>query len=360
MSTAILSRLAARAASSSRACARPLGGVTHFSTDSGDDAPKKRPHGRQLQRRMTRRSQDATELFDMLDHDDDGVVSREVFADSMRSLGVENLAVLQRSLARSELSKTSAAEAAVDVPFDDESAKKPGIAELLSSRFGITFEVMVSKIFPAGFGWQLSSVIAEENFGFAADSAQFALTTGAGDGIGVLIGHTAYYMVKKATVDPTIDALAQLNTGILLGSAAFCSGTVWQPTVDAFTKLGCSFTGAAVGTTVVCGLAFYTGLRLGRGFYANTVGLHGVEESNYGNLKADAMLSVAIGGATGAFVGTDVSFGDTNWLRPYVGIEDGTALLMGCSTAGASTALGFAVFQTVENVVVSPGKNWVD
>ena len=331
-----------------------------FSTDS-DDAPKiSKPHGKQLIRRLTRPSQDATELFDLLDHDSDGVVSRDVFADTMRGIGLENLNVLQRALARSELSKTTAAVASVEVPFEDEQAEKPSIASLLTSRFGITFEVMVSKIFPAGFGWQLSSVIAEENFGFAADSASFALTTGVGDGIGVLTGHTLYYLIKKQVIDPTIDATAQLNTGILLGTAAFCSGTMWQPTVDAFTKLGCNFTQAAAGTVVVTGLSFYTGLRVGRGLYASTLGLHGVEEASYGNLKADAMLSVAIGGACGGFVGTDVSFGASNWLRPVVGIEDSYSLLMGTCTAGLSTSLGFTAFQTVENVVVSPGKNWVD
>ena len=45
-----------------------------------------------------------------------------------------------------------------------------------------------------------------------------------------------------------------------------------------------------------------------------------MEANNYGNLKADGALSVAVGGATAAFVGTDVSFGDSNWLRPLVGV----------------------------------------
>ena len=50
------------------------------------------------------------------------------------------------------------------------------------------------------------------------------------------------------------------------------------------------------------------------------------------NLKADGALSLAIGGATGAFVGTDVSFGDSNWLRPIVGIEEGVANIPGAIT----------------------------
>ena len=85
----------------------------------------------------------------------------------------------------------------------------------------------------------------------------------------------------------------------------------------------------------------------------------GVEGTNYGNLKADGMLSVAIGGATGAFVGTDVSFAD-NWMRPLLGVEEGMSDIAGCVTAGSSTAIGFAALQTVENVAVPAGKNWVD
>ena len=87
--------------------------------------------------------------------------------------------------------------------------------------------------------------------------------------------------------------------------------------------------------------------------------------SSYANLKADALLGVAVGGATGAFVGTDCSFGeagvsDTNWLRPVVGIEDSVAPLQGMALAGTSTLMGFSAFQAIQNVTIAPGKNWVD
>jgi hypothetical protein len=73
------------------------------------------------------------------------------------------------------------------------------------------------------------------------------------------------------------------------------------------------------------------------------------------------MLSVSIGGATAAFVGTDVSFAaGTNWLQPLVGIPPGTAPLVGCLSAGSSTALGFTCVQSLQNVVLPAGKNWVD
>ena len=43
--------------------------------------------------------------------------------------------------------------------------------------------------------------------------------------------------------------------------------------------------------------------------------LDGLPAGDSTNLVYDAQLSLAIGGATGAFVGTDVSYGDANWLR---------------------------------------------
>lgn len=67
----------------------------------------------------------------------------------------------------------------------------------IANRFVVTAEVTVSKIFPAGFGWQTSSIIAENTFGFAPDSINFALTTGVGDALGVLGGHCLYYSAKR-------------------------------------------------------------------------------------------------------------------------------------------------------------------
>ena len=108
----------------------------------------------------------------------------------------------------------------------------------------------------------------------------------------------------------------------------------------------------------VCGTAFFGGLRLFRVLYSPI--LEGVEESNYENPKNDFALSVSIGAATACFVGTDVSYGADNWLRPVVGIEDSFSVPLGMCLAGSSTALGFFGLQTVQNVVVPEGKNWID
>jgi hypothetical protein len=132
-------------------------------------------------------------------------------------------------------SKADALKAAVDNP--------PTVfaSSGLARRFVVTAEVSISKIFPAGFGWQTSSIIAENHLGYAADSAAFALTTGLGDALGVLFGHTAFYAAKKAAVDSSIDMEREAHVGVLLGSAAFCSGTAWQPLVDALQGAELSF-----------------------------------------------------------------------------------------------------------------------
>ena len=47
-------------------------------------------------------------------------------------------------------------------------------------------QVTVSKIFPAGAGWQAASIVADAA-GHQADSLAFAAYTGVGDGIAVLL-----------------------------------------------------------------------------------------------------------------------------------------------------------------------------
>ena len=240
-------------------------------------------------------------------------------------------------------------------PLDADAANAGGFF----ARTATTLEVIVSKIFPAGFGWQGASVLAD-NAGMAGDSLSFALSTGAGDALGVFTGHTLYYALKKASgIDPDISVRDQVHTGVLLATAAFVGGSSWQPTVNLLQAAGLGFNASAALTGAVCGSMFFAGLRLGRNLYPG-LGLTGIEAPSYANVKADFGLSVAIGGATGAFVGTDVSYGAANWLRPVVGVEDGMADLVGCALAGTSTGLGFAALQTGENVLVPRGKNWVD
>ena len=151
----------------------------------------------------------------------------------------------------------------------------------------------------------------------------------------------------------------QVHTGILLGSAAFCSGTAWQPALNfAHNTLNLDFNHSMALTGALCGAAFFGGLRIGRALYSPL--LAGVDKPTYSNLKADVGLSAAVGGASSGFVGTDISFGDANWLTSLVGVTPQQTNVMACTLAGASTALGFSVLQSLQNLLLRKGKNWVD
>ena len=271
-----------------------------------------------------------------------------------------------RATAAESVSKTTpsravamdAAEQHMSVQETEKSTAAPeatsrAAADVLA-RFTTTAEVTVSKIFPAGFGWQTASVVAG-SAGAAPNSLPFFLMTGFGDLLGVLGGHVAYMALKKQA-GYKVNLSKELDTGIWLGSAAFCSGFVWQPTLNACVDLGLSFNASASAVFGACTLAFYGGLRAFRVLYSP---LTSVEPNNYKNLKADAGLAIAVGGATGCFVGTDVTFAD-NWLRPVVGFEDGTGDVTSAIIAGSSTAIGFLAVQSAQNAVLPQGKNWVD
>lgn len=71
-------------------------------------------------------------------------------------------------------------------------------------RHATTAEATVSKIFPAGFEWQFSSIVAENTSGYAPKTMSFALTTGVDDAVGVLGGHMFYFSAKKAVTGKNI------------------------------------------------------------------------------------------------------------------------------------------------------------
>jgi len=254
--------------------------------------------------------------------------------------------------------------AAQPVYYPDHSTAKEAPQEETSSgmmdRFKVTAEVTISKIFPAGLGWQSSSIVAEEYLGYGPDTVAFALTTGLGDGIGVMAGHCAYFAAKKSIVgDESINMERETQTGLLLASAAFCSGTAWQPLVDVLQASELSFAQVFAGTCVGCGTAFYLGLRGARTILSGPCRY--IQEPTYENSTTDKSLSVAIGGATGFFVGTDTAYLPAqNFLINAVGIHDTTPALAGCVIAGTSTSLGFLSAQSTLNAIYPSGKLWND
>ena len=60
---------------------------------------------------------------------------------------------------------------------------------------------------------------------------------------------------------------------------------------------------------------------------------------------ADAALSVAVGGAAGCFLGTDVSYGAANWMGSAIGIQDTYSPLLSSAVAGTyvATMISFAL-----------------
>eukprot|EP00962_Isochrysis_galbana_P057177 scaffold29436_cov110-Isochrysis_galbana.AAC.1 len=261
------------------------------------------------------------------------------------SLNLAIAATPSKALPRRQMSAVTA-----EVPVDAVTAAE-GTAY---QRMTATVEVIVSKIFPAGFGWQAASLVAGQQ-GFEPDSVNFFLTTGAGDFTGVLIGHSSLVMYK-ALAGKTNSVKGDLVIGLWLSSAAFCSGLAWQPVVNFLhDDAGCSFYSTAVGCGAVTGACFFAGLRVGRVLF-KPLGLAGAD---YANLCGDAMLSVSIGAATGTFVGTDVSFPD-NGLAPVLGVTDSMSDLQGCMRAGLSTSAGFLCMQMLQNLTLSKNANWLD
>jgi len=225
--------------------------------------------------------------------------------------------------------------------------KKPALTSLVPPSFVqrmiLTGEIAVSKLFPGGFGWQAGSVIAG-NMGYKATEIPLWLFTGVGDLLGVFLGHMVYMAIKKSILPSKKTLGDEFGVGIWLGTAAFCSGTFWQPTVNLFAGLGFAFPMVALFTTIVCSGAFLTGLRAGRRIY-NPLG---IEKAHSRNFAEDAGLSVAIGGASGMFVGTDITI-PKNCLDSFVGVYPDMTPVEGCIKAGTSTAVGFTLFHSIQN-----------
>merc|ERR1711998_188656 len=98
-------------------------------------------------------------------------------------------------------------------------------------------------------------------------------------GAGVFTGHLLFTTIK-AVVSGKPDPVG----GLWLGTAAFCSGTAWQPVVNFLhDAAGCSFASSFVGTGMITGFCFFVGLRLGRIIYSPL----GLPSSDYANLCGD-------------------------------------------------------------------------
>ena len=127
-----------------------------------------------------------------------------------------------------------------------------------TTRLASSAEVAASKIFPAGAGWQLASVVAG-NSGFASTALPFFVAVGLGDLAGVFLGHVGWRVLKSKFTGGALDLGAELQVGALLGGAAFFSGFTWQIALNACGKLGLSFTQSLGGVGLATTAAFFFG-----------------------------------------------------------------------------------------------------
>lgn len=225
------------------------------------------------------------------------------------------------------------------------------------SRIASSAEVTVSKIFPAGAGWQLASLVAE-NSGFSPTSFAFFATVGLGDCSGVFLGHFCYQAAKKVILNAKIDLGTEFQVASLLGGAAFFSGAAWQPALNAFNALGFTFAQSLLGVGIATTFAFFAGLRIMRRLLCGI--MPAVEGVTYDNQEADLALSAAVGSGCGAFVGTDVSFGAANWLAPVVGIQAHFSAARAAIAAGLSTSIGFLANMLVQAATLPSKTCWID
>jgi len=237
----------------------------------------------------------------------------------------------------------------------------PGLLEGLGcgsfgARLASSAEVTVSKIFPAGAGWQLASIVAD-NIGYSPTSLAFFATVGIGDCSGVFLGHVLYQTLKKST-GAKINLGTELQVASLLGGAAFFSGSAWQPALNAFNTLSFTFTQSLVGVTLATTFAFFAGLRIMRRLLSGF--MPAVEGVTYDNQESDLALSAAVGTGCGAFVGTDISFGVANWLSPIVGIQSHFSAARAVATAGLSTSIGFVANMIVQCSFLPAKECWID
>jgi hypothetical protein len=209
-----------------------------------------------------------------------------------------------------------------------------------------TTEVVVSKIFPAGCGWQYGSITATQQYCIPSD-IQFALMCGGYEGLAVGMGHWTYMVGKKIVYDEEVDMRLETYKSLQFGTASMMSGIVWQPTVDFLRHDG--FYMAATGTGLTCSVFFFGGLTLSKYLTCNKTN----QVINIENTVKDALLSLSIGGATAMFVATDpLIYG--NILKNIYGIGD-TLDYNSIYMAGFSTASGFIGIQFIQNF----NKNWI-
>eukprot|EP00041_Stephanoeca_diplocostata_P027597 m.762100 g.762100 ORF g.762100 m.762100 type:complete len:322 (+) comp23208_c1_seq24:294-1259(+) len=235
----------------------------------------------------------------------------------------------------------------------------------IQQRAGISLLVSCTKMFPCGFFWQL--------MGFAVSGGpsrllEFSLATGAGDAFGVFIGNLFLslllrYRELSASKHPISDKWGKGGFGCafftpvlkecaVLAAGAFCSGSIWQPMLQAVSATVKSFTLGALCVGLACGTAFFAGITIAEYI------MQGKASSKIEVIR-NVTLSIVVWGGAAFFVGTDVAY-KGNWLAPIVGERGGETKGYESVKAGWSTALGYLVFQLLLMLLVPMGLLWTE
>lgn len=211
-------------------------------------------------------------------------------------------------------------------------------------------QVAISKIFCAGAGWQLLSIVALTTLSCDTNSPAFFLLTGLGDALGVGLGHIAFRCILCSAA---INLKAEVLTGLWLGSSAMLSGMAWQYVVNVVSATQ-PFWPTLLWTSSLCGFAFFCGLRLFRLCYQPL----GMESATAGNFGADRLLAASVGAGAGLFTATDPATG-IGWLA-FLAVQPTDSSALAVFKAGLSTLLGFIALQSAQNVLLPVGANWLD
>lgn len=212
-----------------------------------------------------------------------------------------------------------------------------------------TSEIIISRVFFSGCGWNGGSIIGE-NLDYNIFDYEFFMLTGCCQSISVMTGHILYSKIKSNFRD--INMNLEYKKSLQIGSATFLSGYIWQPTVNFLENYDFSTISTITGLT--CGTTFCTGLIITR--YIFPLVKITVDKNSSSTLKRDIGVSSSIAGATGLSVSTDTTI-TNNYMVDYFGITTDYTVMDSLIMAGTVNACGFLALQTLQNM---KRNTWLD
>jgi hypothetical protein len=217
-------------------------------------------------------------------------------------------------------------------------------------------------VFLCGFLWSGFSY----GCGCGTDSACFYFSTGFGSGVGAWLGHILT-SVSFENGMPTVPRQELFHAFAYFTAIFFGSGTTWQRIVNDTKDYNMDFNEAFLFVWLMSFLLFLTVLTIlrclntllrKRTHMEEVLQIEDDFQTATRRFYFDIQLACSIGFADACFVGTVSGYYGDNWLGPVFGIQSSTHVLEGMVKSGASTLVGFAVAQCVQNVFMRLA--WLD